>query len=80
MTAKHFQEQGEDSPEDTKWYCYSRSDWKEFWLDLWVARNKDACFLWSRQVGCFSTWISALLALWWQSRAHSSDILPRMLH
>lgn len=29
----------EKSPEDTKWKCYSRSNWKKFLLKLWVVRN-----------------------------------------
>lgn len=45
MTAKHIQEQGKDSPEDTKWYCYSRSDWKEFWFKLRAARNNVKMFI-----------------------------------
>lgn len=39
-------------------------------------KHKDPCFyLWSPQerADCLSTWISALLALWWQSRAQRSS-------
>lgn len=35
----HIQKHGKDSTEDTKWYCYFRSGWKEFWLKWWVAGN-----------------------------------------